>query len=58
MFDPAEPNTVRKIHLTYSTDDEGKVSISLDSVGFEDNPDFVGFYLLNTIKVLSEVTIS
>lgn len=54
MLNPAEPNKVREIKLTYVTDDAGTMEIDIDASGFEDDPQAVGLFLSATIKALSE----
>ena len=54
MLNPAEPNKVREIKLTYTTDEAGIMEIDIDASGFEDDPQTVGLFLSATIKALSE----
>jgi len=53
MLNPAEPNTTREIKLTYVTDEEGSMEISIDSLGFEDDPRLVPLFLAATIEAIA-----
>jgi hypothetical protein len=54
MLNPAEPNTVREIKITYTTDNNGQMEISIDTDGFNEDPQSVGLFLSATMAVLSE----
>ena len=53
MINPAEPNKVRKIELTYSTDDQGDMEINIDTIGFEEDPQAVALFLSATMSAIS-----
>ena len=52
MLNPAEPNTVREIKITYKTDDAGEMDIDIQAEGFEEQPGAVGDFLIATVKAL------
>lgn len=54
MINPSEPNKKREITISYVTDENGEMSISLDTVGFEETPEAVASFLIATIACLSE----
>lgn len=50
MLNPSEPNTTRTINITYTTDDEGNMSIDLDAKGFEEDERMVPLFLHALLK--------
>lgn len=54
MFDPSAPDTKREIRLTYVTDADGEMEISIDTEGFEEDPRAVALFLSATLAVLSD----
>lgn len=57
MLNPSAPNTTRIIQFKYTTDDEGDMKISINTKGFEDDPEAVAAYLSATITCLSDPNI-
>lgn len=54
MINPSEPNTSRQIVLKYDTDENGEMSISIETEGFEDNPEAVAGFLSATIACFAD----
>lgn len=54
-FNPSEPNTTREIKFTYVTDENGTMSISVDTAGFEGGEDYVALFLNNTLELLAQI---
>jgi len=53
MLDPAEPNVTREIRLTYVTDENGDMEITVDSIGFEEDPSSVLIFLSRTLDAFA-----
>jgi hypothetical protein len=53
MLKPDEPNVTRKINLTYITDDEGNMSIGIETENFGDDPEAVAFFLVATMRTIA-----
>jgi predicted dinucleotide-utilizing enzyme len=53
MLKPDEPNVTRKIHLTYVTDEEGGMSIGIETENFGDDPEAVAFFLVATMRTIA-----
>lgn len=54
VINPSEPNKKREIKLSYETDENGEMSISLDATGFEETPEAIASYLAATIACLAD----
>jgi len=52
-LNPSEPNTIRKIKVTYTTDESGDMEISIDTKGFEEDPRMVPLFLSATLDAIA-----
>lgn len=52
MLNPSEPNTTRKIVLTFTTDAAGEMDIDIAGAGFESHPESVGLFLAAAVAVV------
>lgn len=54
-FNPSEPNTTREIKFLYVTDENGDLSISIESEGFEGGEEWVALFIQKTVETIANL---